>query len=305
MWSLKQPAMLVGFDDGDGDGDAPKTLVVSHEGADITVTLPEGWEHQDDIKQKYLPKDQFARELERRVAAKTRGLVKPDDLLNDEDYLGKMLGIDTNKELAYGLLGLKPGEPGADVDVPEIRRKIEEDLTSRFMDAEIKPRDEKIEGLQTLVTLLRERDFSAAFSTAAINADVHDEMYEPLTVLFRRQFKFDEKENGWYRVGEDGELEVNINPEPNGPRFMTIGDVLKEERRSGKHKTWFKAPGSGGGGYQGGGRGGGSRKVTYEEFKAMSDTQKRQLRSDDVETWNEMLKFQTEEGQKALHSSQH
>lgn len=300
MLPLTHPAFYVGFDGGDDDR---PTLVVDIDGEEKTITLPEGWMHQDTIKDKYLPKDQFARELERRVAAKTKGLVKPDDLLSDEEFLGKVLGVDDNRGRALELLGIDPEKLGGDVDVAEIRRKVTDDVTAQFTEKEIKPRDAKIEEQNALIEQLRERDFRAEFLSAAAEEDIHEDMLEPLAVLYRRQFRFDADENGWFRVGEDGELEMSLNPEPGGPRHVTVAEALKEERRSGKHKTWFKAPGSGGGGYQGGGRGG-KRKVTFEEFKAMSDAQKRQLRDEDDETWREMMKLKAEEGSKALFDKQ-
>lgn len=273
-------------------------ITVTIEGKQHTVPAPEGWMPEAEVKENFMPKDQFAQELEKRAKAKTKGLVKPDDLLTDEEFLTRVVGHEENKNRIFALLGIKPGEGPKDVDVAELRRKIETDVTARFEEQRVKPMQKQVESLETLVGLLRERDWRAEFITAAADIGLQDEMAEPLAAFFRKQFRFDEEADGWYKVGEDGELEINIRPEPNGSRYVTVAHVLTEHRRDGKHQTWFKPP-TGGAGYQGG-RGSGKSRVTYDQFKAMSDVQRAQLRADDPDTWKQFMAQVEEEGSSKL-----
>lgn len=286
--------------EGEGGNDRP-TIVVQIEGKEHTVQLPAGWLHEDAVKVDYLPKEQFAQEVEKRARAKVKGMVKPEDLLGDEAHLRRMLELEENKPKAYEILGLEPGKPGKEVDVAELRRKVEADLSARLAEAELKPRDEKIKLLEELVGHLRERDFRAEFMTAAADVRLNDEMIEPLAAYFRQQFRFDADENGWFKVGEDGELELSLKPEPGGSRHVTVAHVLEEARRGGKHGTWFKAP-AGGSGYRPG-KAGGKRHTTLEEFKAMGDVERRRLREEDLEQWRELLNQEADEKSRQLYAT--
>lgn len=278
----------------------PRTIVVPIEGKDVTVPLPEGWMHEDEVKEEWMPKDQFSKELDRRVKGVTKGLVKPSDLLEDEEFLKRILGVDVNKERAYEVLGMKPGDPPKDVDIAELRGKIEAEVVERLTEAEIKPREEELGLAKALNEKLRERDFKAMFIKAGLDVGLHGEMTEPISSFYRTKFKFSEDDDGWFKIGDDGEYEINIKPEPGGPRYRTILNVLEEERRGGNHKTWFEAPAAGGGaGYQGAGSGR-KLKVTFEEFKAMNQAKRREIYDGDPELFKHMLKLLEEEGSQAL-----
>jgi len=275
-------------------------VVQAEDGFEVTIP-DDDWLSAADVADKYMPKDAFSTELDRRVKSVTKGMVKRDELLGDEEFLTEWLS--GNKDRALEVMGVDPGKPPKDIDVAELRQKIEADVTKVLQDRELKPREEKIAELTTLVGQLRERDWKASFLAAATDPDVdiNEDMVEPLMHMYRSQFSYDEETDDWYKLNSDGDgYEVNVtNPEPGGSNYRTVLNVLGEERRQGKHKSWFKAPTTtGGAGYRG--AKGRKAKVTYEEFKAMPAAARAALRNEDPELYKQLMQRYENEGLSAL-----
>jgi hypothetical protein len=231
---------------------------------EVEVELPEGYVAPDELKDKYVAKDDFEELARKRTDryVKNNGLVKLDDALADEDTLGKIATDHRDKILEK--LGIKQGGDPAQLEA--VREAVR--------NQEVKPLQDNLDKTSKEALALRADRLTAQINQAAGDPDlgVQDGMAELLEAYYMApnaagvtRTAYDPETRSWYirnpNAEDDNEpFAFSGKPEKGKAPYKTIAEDLAEKREAGKHGSWFKPVNKQGGGF-GGNRGGGSMSI--------------------------------------------
>lgn len=174
--------------------DAPKATDAPAEPVE-KPEAPEGFISLEDVAEKYLPKDYIKKELSRR----TKGMVAPDTLLEDEDF----------KARAMEHWKVAPAsEPAPTPDLASLREKIAKEIETK----RVKPMEEEITKLRSREMQRRRDKLVSQIQSAAAKADIHAELHEegdagepaPIVGMVESLYAYDEASDSWFRKDGDG-----------------------------------------------------------------------------------------------------
>lgn len=242
---------------------------------DEIVESPEGLLPASQVEEKYVPKDHFESEIQRRVSsAKTneRKAVK-----EDEEFL---------REVATSKWGLEfeDGKPktGSDIDVEQVRQSVRESLEKDEIEP-LRRQNEMLKTSQLSSEVLREA------TRAGVKKEKLEEVYKGRSLLELRaqdELGFDPETGMWaVRKGEEG-FEYSANPEGNRP-YKGVTEWIKS-----LPDDWFEDQTQGGSNYRGNGQGGSSGK----KWSDMGDSE----RLKKMEQWRKEGKNPQEEAKKLM-----
>lgn len=216
-----------------------RTITVEIDGEAREVKLPDGYLAPDDVREHYMPREMFRSELSKQVREKTKGLVQPDDLLNDDGFLERL--AEERKDELIERLGISQTAEPDEAVVAKLQRRIE--------DQKVKPLQEQLEESKKLIGSLRSRERDADVERSMSQLGVDDEMRELVALWGRERQQYDE-EHGWVVVDEDGDIDW-VQGENGKPEPKRFSHLLQEIKRSNKKPSWFRGEVRSGAGYRG------------------------------------------------------
>ena len=208
--------------------DEARTITVEIDGEAKEIPLPEGWVSEDDLRDNYMPKSMFRAELAKQTRKATEGMKKPDELLEDDDFLGRL--IETRKDALIKRLGVKTGEPD---------EQYAQRLAEKIQEQTVKPLETKLAEKDREVSRWRERARDADIGEAFDAVNVADDYRDLIKLWARERMQFDDEHGSWVVLGEDGQPDFVVG-EGGKPRPKGIADLLREIDKSGKKPGWFK-----------------------------------------------------------------
>jgi len=207
-----------------------RTMKIQYDGKEVEVELPEGVLTSEEVAENFMRKETFMPEVDRRVKAQLKGLVKREDLLGDEAFLSEALGKQ-GKEL-FDPTKTKKGKGALD----------DEALAQRLAEAqegwrkkELAPVMEKLTGTEKAVSKLRDRILDGQILQSALNAGVKEAFLKPpaegtaspIVSMLRGTFGFDpEHDNYFVRKGEE-DFEFSAKPDEGHP-FKTVSEFITD-----------------------------------------------------------------------------
>ena len=230
-----------------------------------------GFVSKSTVSEGYVAKDFFESELSRRVSAAKKGLVKADDLLNDEDFIGRV--VETHGPSLAERLRVQPKE----ADLETIRTQVRAN--------EVTPLTEKVEALEGTLGKLQRRSFDATYLEAA------KDVVAPgvLELLQDRVYSLSQwSDEAGEHVIVDAEGKPRLSPtlgEGRSHSFMTVGDYLDSLEKGGKHKEWFVGRRKSGADT---GPAGGRGSMTLEQFEKLSSGEQDALYDENPTLWTQM-----------------
>lgn len=226
------------------------------------AVVPEGWLAKAEVAEDFMPKDKFQEELKRRVDSATKELKKPEDLLNDEEFLTK--AATEKKDFFVKLLEVKAG----DIDVA----KLQTEAMDRVRTDEVKPLQEAAKKTVETIQVLRRRDLDGQIATAALTLGVDPELNDLVKIFVRDHSNYSPDHDSWLIKRLDGSdgFELSTDPDKQGSHpYMSAAEFLEVTKKGGKKKIWFKATTQEGVDYQGAEHGDG-RVATLDQFTKLS-----------------------------------
>lgn len=263
-----------------------------------TATVPEDWVHKTEVDEGFMSKTKFQEELKRRVDGVTKGMVKSEDALKDEEFLTK--AAEANKEFFVKLLEIKPGKEG-DVDVA----KLQKEAMDRVRQEELKPVQEASTKKDEEIQRLRLRDLDGQIATAAITLGVDPELTDLVKIHVRDNSIWSQELNQWLVKRQDGsgEFEFSTDPDkPGGHPYMGPAEFLEVTKKGGKKKVWFKASTQAGIDFKGD-EFGADRAATLDQFKKLTPAQQTEFHGKDPTKYAEFMSQISAAGESALMTS--
>lgn len=254
------------------------------DGAEPIEVDMSGYVASDELKSEYVPKQHFEREIKRRIGNATKGLVKRDEIINDESFLEDF--VETHRDNLVERLGVKPT---TEADLAKIREAIER--------KEVAPLKEQMESLQGTIAKLRENGFRADFGRAARSVGVDEEMEELVELWVRKKAQYHPESDAWVIFDGDEPALTTADMKGRDHPYMTIEDLLGEIESSGKHKSWFKARTRSGNDTR---KGRDSGVVTLEAFDRMDSDERMELYRNNREVWQDLMQQTRKRGEAAL-----
>ena len=218
------------------------TVSVAGESHEVEVALPDGYLTPDEVREHYMPRDNFQSELSRRL----RGKANPDELLNDEAFIDRVL--ETHEDRLREALKIENnGGP-----TPEQLDRVREQLRRE----ELAPLEERLESLQGSNESLRSRILHGEVLEASRDVGVVDDLLPLVEDHYGKRVKWDDDWKQYFVVDKDGEFELTSRPERGKAPYKTVREDLEERRKSGNYPSWFKAKQRSGSGFDRAGGGG-------------------------------------------------
>jgi hypothetical protein len=200
-------------------------IKVTIEGKEHEVELPEGYISESDLSDKYVKKEFFENEIQRRV--KTAKQKSREELQSDGEFfisLAKERGVPLTEDGTY-----KPPKDN-DIDINKIKSEVEQALRER----EIAPRDEKINRFlrRSLTT-----DIVQAAAAAGIRKNMIEPLQEgaepPIVNMLKDYFSYDEKNDYWAVRNGEG-FAYSSNPTDSRP-YQGAREFIESLK---KNQTW-------------------------------------------------------------------
>jgi hypothetical protein len=223
--------------------------------ADDAVFLPE------DIEAGYIPKDRMNTIVQERLSRATKGLVKPEALLEDEDFRSRALET----------WGVKPGEGG--VDEATLAEKLSarlRDERSKWERDELGPTTELVQSQQSMIGRLLSKRAEAEIIAAAAAAGIRPEFLKkdargryPIVALVESNFDYDHETDSIAIVdGYDEEENPTFKLSTKGTKempYLGVGDFFSDFEKDPTNAVYFNdtrqrvdGPRGGAGGARGG-----------------------------------------------------
>lgn len=191
------------------------TITVEHpDHGELEVELPEGFISEEQINDNYVPKGHHNAEMAK-LRREAKGLVSPDDVLEDEEF----------RERALGAWGIDPEGQG---DAPRLTEERVQAIREEAVRKRVKPLEEERDNLRTEVEGLRRQQLTSAILTAASGV-VKEGLLKsptkgaapPIVNMLAPYFDYDPETGQWavregdgFRYsGEPSETEPYMGPE--------------------------------------------------------------------------------------------
>lgn len=222
---------------------------------DQIVDPPEGFLPTSQVEERYVSKDHFESEIERRITSAKKNERKA--LKEDEDFL---------REVATSKWGIKfsDGKPvtGSDIDVEEIRQSVKDSIYK-----------DEVEPLKSENSQLRQTTLSNAVIRAATKFGVTEEklqeVYKGKSLLELQAldiFEYDPESGQWAKRKATGDgFEITSRTDSKYP-YVTPEEWVEKMKKDPTYKDWFKDVKQEGSGFNKGG--GGSSKKSDDDYEA-------------------------------------
>lgn len=244
--------------------------------------------------------DYMESEVQRRINSATDGLVEPDELLEDPDFARRVARRhgDALSEVIGGS-GTNGGDP-EDEGSAYSEEQIEQ-LRQEWEDEELRPRENRIEELESTTEQLRREKLSREVYQAANRFGAKEQLVELIESHYRGRVEWSDEHNDWFVVSEDGEP-IPSNSDSHDLPYRTVQEDLEKKYRSGDyHGQWFDENARPGIDIENPGGGGGpTGRVSLEDFEEMSGEERRALKDKNPERWRELQDQKRQKGEEAL-----
>jgi hypothetical protein len=239
----------------------PDKIKVNIEGKEHEVQLPEGYISEESLNDKYVKKDFFESEVQRRVKAAKENA--KNELKSDTDFFAsaaKERGIPLTEDGKYK----PPSKP--DIDIDKIKSEVEQNLREK----EIAPRDQR---LNRLMQSKLHGEIIQAASAVGIKKSLiesfNDGVAPPIVNMVKEYFGYDE-ENDYFAIREGDKFRYSNNPNNSRP-YMGAKEFLEGLKKQDSWKDFFEDTRQRGSNYQGTQSGG---KPTAKKRSEMSRAEK-------------------------------
>lgn len=245
--------------------------------------------------------DYMSSEIQRRINSATDGLADPDELMEDPDFARRVARRheDALSEMLGGS-GQNGGDPD-DGDQGYSEDQIEQ-LRGEWEDEELRPREERIEELESTTEQLRREKLSREVYQAANRFGAKEQLVELIESHYRGRVEWSDEHNDWFVVNEDGEP-IPSNSDSHDLPYRTVQEDLEKKYRSGDyHGQWFDENARPGIDIEGPGDTGSRRsgRVTLEDFQKMTGEERKELKQNNRERWRELQEQRRKQGEEAL-----
>lgn len=253
---------------------AERKISVELEGKTHELPVPAGFVHEDDLKELYIPKDQFQGELTRRVQSVTKDLKRPEDLLADPEFFKTF--VDTRKEDLMKTLEIKPGDKDMDVT------KIQTEVMERIRRDEVAPLQTQMKGASDEIDILRVRDLDGQVVQAGSMLRVVPDLQDLVKIFVRQRAGWDGERKQWFIKKLDGSegFEFSADPNKGGYPYMTVREFLEKDKRSNEHKNWYEAGTQEGADFRGGHGSSDARSMNVEQFQKLPPAERTKFAQD-------------------------
>ena len=264
---------------------------------EVEIELPPEWMHLEDIAETHTPKDQFQAELTRRVQSITKDLVKPEDLLGNEEFLKRVAA--EKKDDMIKLIGILPPK-GGDVDVA----KIQAEVTERVRRDEVKPLFDQTKGLEAEVSLLRRRDLQATILEANKDLQVVPDLSDLVVMYVAERVVWDPTSKSWFVKKMDGTegYEFSSDPQRGGHPYKGPRELLEDIKKKGDHKSWFTSGVQPGADFQKG-PAGTPGSMSLEQYDALPSEQKTAFAQEHEQEFTRLMDLKRAAGEQKLASA--
>lgn len=208
----------------------PVLAKVTIDGKEVEVELPEGYLSPDLVSEGFMRKETFMPEVERRVKTMNKGMVKSDDLLENEDFLTKML-LKQGKELFDSEKAKKGKKGDSDVDAMLAQRLAE--AQTDWRKKELTPLQENLIKTEGTISTLRARILNGQILQESINLGIKESFLKspseggivPIVSMLRGTFRYDNEHNEFFVSKSDEEFEFSNKPEEGHP-YKTVSEFM-------------------------------------------------------------------------------
>lgn len=245
-------------------------MTIELDGKTHELPVPKGFVHEDDIKDKYTPKDAFQEELTRRVQSVTKGLVKEEDLVKDPEFFKRY--TEAKKEDLMKALNIPPSKDPVDVT------KIQTEVMERIRRDEVKPLETGLKTASEEIGQLRSRDLDAQVVQIGSVLRVVPDLQDLVKIFVRERSGWDAERKQWFIKKFDGTegFELSADPTKGGYPYMTVKEFLENDKRKGDHKNWYETGTQPGGDFRGGNNSD-PRTMNVEQFNKLTPSEKTQF----------------------------
>lgn len=235
--------------------DEPKLVsftVKGADGKDLQFQVPQE-AVLDAVKDQVVPTSRFDAEIDRRVKGivKNQGLRKAEELIDDEEFLGKIAE-------KHGLV--KKGEGDGKPDAAAASAQLKDAIAKALADVEtkrIKPLEEKLTAKQAREDALLAKDLerqiiqaAAPYVRKALLKSSAPGKPAPIVAMLSDMFAFDEDTEEFYVAAGDNTFVLSTRRDSDSA-FKTVEEAVAEWVAN-KDNADFLAPGQGGPGVGGG-----------------------------------------------------
>ena len=225
----------------------PKSLTVPAssikvEGENAMITLPDEAVYlPEEVENGYIPKDRMNTIVQERLTRATKGLVKPDALLDDEEFRSR----------ALEKWGVRPGEGGVD------EATLNEKLAARLRDErakwerdELGPTTQTLQSQQEMIGRLLGVRARSEIVAAAASMGIREEFLKPdahgippIVRLVESNFDYDHETDSIALVdGYDEEENPQFKLSTKGQRdrpYLGVTDFFEEFEKDPKNRIYF------------------------------------------------------------------
>lgn len=187
-----------------------------------TDTLLGGVLTKDEVKAGYMSKDSFEPEMDRRVKAATKGMVKLEDVAKDADQ----------KKKVFEILGVEVGSDGK----PRVTVDQLKTLQDEWRTKELQPAIEARDKATTRVSSLLRSQLVNEILMAANDARVHDHLRKairagadaPIVSMLEPLFGYNEEHDRFFvKNGKDG-FELSTDSKTSGLPYRTPSEYIAD-----------------------------------------------------------------------------
>jgi len=214
---------------------------VTIEGKEHEVELPAGYIAEESLNDKYVKKEFFESEVQRRVKAAKENA--KSELKGDSEFfltVAKERGIPLTEDGKYK----PPAKPDLDID------KIKSEVEHSIREKEIVPRDQKLNKL--LLSKLHGELIQAASAVGikkSLIESLSDGAAPPIVNMVKDYFGYDEENDYW--VVRDGDKFRYSNNPNNARPYMGAKEFLEGLKKQDSWKDFFEDTRQRGSNYQG------------------------------------------------------
>ncbi len=219
----------------------PDKIKVEIEGKEHEVELPGGYISEDSLGDKYVKKDFFEQEVQRRVKSAKENA--KNELKSDNEFFAafaKERGIPLSEDGKYK----PPSKP--DIDIDKIKSEVEQNLR----DTEIAPREQKLNKL--LQSKLHGEIIQAASAVGikkSLIESFNDGAAPPIVNMVKEYFGYDE-ENDYWAIRDGEKFRYSNNPNNSRP-YMGAKEFLEVLKKNDSWKDFFEDTRQRGSNFQG------------------------------------------------------
>lgn len=202
-----------------------RTITITIDGESREVPAPDGVFLKEEVESDFVPKEVYRKELSRQAQKAREGYVKPDELVEDEEFLDRL--AKDRGDFFRERLKITPPK-GDDVDVEKIRGQI--------VEQEVEPLRGQLSEAQQEIERLRVHALDAEVADASDALGVVSDIRDLVKLWVRGRVTWDE-DHGWIVTDEDGNPDYVVEgdkPVPKGVKHL-----LDDVKRRGEKKAWF------------------------------------------------------------------